>query len=379
LAEKTRLLFIDLLRGWAILVMIEVHVFNAFMNPALRDTQWFSVLNFINGLVAPSFLFISGFAFIISTQNKHDELFKFGSLFWKKMMRIGLIFFLGYTLHIPFFSLAKTIREITPQLWVSFYNVDILQNIGAGLLYILLARAFIKSNKAFFYFILISCAVFIFVSPFIWEHDFARYFPLPIACYFNSVYGSFFPLFPWIGFLLSGAVCSILYLKSREINNEKNFIIQVAALGVILIAAGHFYLSPLFPKAYTATRPHPMFFFERLGYVFVLLSLCWYFISVYANKGTTIIEMGRESLLIYYLHLQIIYRRFLNGKSLDSIVGASYGVWECTVYTVVLIILMIITAKIWGRFKKNHKKGAQYITAGIFSLAVILFLLIKNY
>jgi fucose 4-O-acetylase-like acetyltransferase len=122
-----------------------------------------------------------------------------------------------------------------------------------------------------------------------------------------------------------------------------------------------------------------MFFFERLGYVFVLLSLCWYFISVYANKGTTIIEMGRESLLIYYLHLQIIYRRFLNGKSLDSIVGASYGVWECTVYTVVLIILMIITAKIWGRFKKNHKKGAQYITAGIFSLAVILFLLIKNY
>ncbi|MDR3665743.1 MAG: heparan-alpha-glucosaminide N-acetyltransferase domain-containing protein [Ignavibacteriaceae bacterium] len=379
MAEKTRLLFIDLLRGWAILVMIEVHVFNAFMLPALRDTQWFSVLNFINGLVAPSFLFISGFAFIISTQNKHDELFKFGSLFWKKMMRIGLIFILGYSLHIPFFSLAKTIREVTPQLWISFYNVDILQNIGAGLLFILLARVFIKSNKTFFYFIFISCALFIFVSPFIWEHDFAKYFPLPIAGYFNSVYGSFFPLFPWIGFLLSGAVCSILYLKAREINNEKNFIIQVAALGIILLAAGHFYLSPLFPKTYTATRPHPMFFFERLGYVLIFLSLCWYFISRFAAGGSAIIEMGRESLLIYYLHLQIIYRKFLNGKSFDSMAGTSYGVWECIVYTILLIILMIITARIWGRFKKNHKKGAQYITAGVFSIAVILFLLIKNY
>jgi uncharacterized membrane protein len=379
LAEKTRLLFIDLLRGWAILIMIEVHVFNAFLIPSFRETSWFSVLNFINGLVAPSFLFISGFAFIISTQNKHDELFKFSSLFWKKIIRIGLIFFLGYSLHLPFFSLTKTMREVTPQLWISFYNVDILQNIGAGLLFILLLRVFIKSDKVFFYFILIACAVFIFVSPFIWEHDFAQYFPLPIACYFNSVYGSFFPLFPWIGFLLAGAVCSILYLKSREINNEKTFIIQVAALGLILIAAGHFYLSPLFPKTYTAIKPHPMFFFERLGYVFLLLSLCWYFITRFGTKGTTIINMGRESLLIYYLHLQIIYRKFLNGKSFDSIVGATYGVWECVIYTILLIILMIIVAKIWGGFKQKHKKGAQYITISVISIAIILFLLIQNY
>jgi uncharacterized membrane protein len=379
LAEKTRLLFIDLLRGWALLIMIEVHVFNAFMIPSLRETHWFSVLNFINGLVAPSFLFISGFAFIISTQNKHDELFKFGSLFWKKMMRIGLIFFIGYSLHLPFFSLTKIIREVTPQLWTSFYNVDILQNIGAGLLFILLARVFIKSNKVFFYFILISCTVFIFVSPFIWEHDFAQYFPLPIACYFNSVYGSFFPLFPWIGFLLAGAVCSILYLNAREINNEKNFIIQVAALGLILLAAGHFYLSPLFPKTYTATRPHPMFFFERLGYVLLFLSLCWYFITKFGTKGTLVIDVGRESLLIYYLHLQIIYRKFLNGKSFDSIVSATYGVWECLIYTLLLIILMIIVAKIWGGFKRKYKKGARYVTVSVISIAIILFLLIQNY
>ena len=379
MAEKTRLLFIDLLRGWAILIMIEVHVFNAFLTPSLRGTNWFSVLNFINGLVTPSFLFISGFAFIISTQNKHDELFKFGSLFWKKIMRIGLIFFLGYSLHLPFFSLTKTIREVTPQLWISFYNVDILQNIGAGLLFILLSRVFLKSDKVFYYFILISCAVFIFVSPLIWEHDFAQYFPIPIACYFNSVYGSFFPLFPWIGFLLAGAVCSILYLKSRLINNEKTFIIQVAVLGLIFIAAGHFYLSPLFPKTYTSTRPHPMFFLERLGYVFLLLSLCWYFITKFGTKGTTIINMGKESLLIYYLHLQIIYRKFLNGKSFDSIVGASYGIWECIIYTVLLIILMIIVARIWGGFKLKHKKGAQYVTVSVISLAIILFLLIQNY
>lgn len=57
----------DLLRGLVIIIMIEVHVFNAFLLPELRQTGWFSVLNFINGLVAPSFLFVSGFAFQVSS------------------------------------------------------------------------------------------------------------------------------------------------------------------------------------------------------------------------------------------------------------------------------------------------------------------------
>jgi len=34
---KNRLAFIDLLRGWALIVMIEVHVFNAFIMPALKN------------------------------------------------------------------------------------------------------------------------------------------------------------------------------------------------------------------------------------------------------------------------------------------------------------------------------------------------------
>ena len=379
MAEKTRLLFIDLLRGLAILVMIEVHVFNAFIIPALKETRWFSVLNFVNGLVAPSFLFISGFAFIISTQSQHDELHKFGLLFRKKMMRIGLIFLVGYSLHIPFFSLAKILREATPQLWISFYNVDVLQNIGVGLLYILLARVFIKSDKVFFYFLFASSIVFVFISPYIWDHDFARYFPVPIASYFNPVYGSFFPLFPWIGFLLLGAVSSILYLNARARGNEQNFMVQTAIFGLILIAIGHFYLSPIFPKTYTAIKPHPVFFLERLGYVLILLSLCWYYITKVKTNGGFVIETGRESLLIYWLHLQIIYRMLWHGESFDSMIKQSYNPWQCLLFTLGLIAVMIGVAKIWGSFKRKNKKGAKIVTTVILCGALIIFVMLKNY
>ena len=58
--EKVRYTFIDLLRGWAIIIMIEVHLFNAFLLPELKRAGWFDVLTFINGLVAPAFLFEVG-------------------------------------------------------------------------------------------------------------------------------------------------------------------------------------------------------------------------------------------------------------------------------------------------------------------------------
>ena len=86
--EKVRYISADLLRGLVIIIMIEVHVFNAFLLPELRQTSWFSVLNFINGLVAPSFLFVSVFAFQVSSGSKLDEMRKLGKAFWKKIARI---------------------------------------------------------------------------------------------------------------------------------------------------------------------------------------------------------------------------------------------------------------------------------------------------
>ena len=130
--EKARYLFVDLLRGWALLVMIEVHVFNVLLLPELKAASWFNVLNFINGLVAPSFLFISGFAFAISSRGKTVELRKFNYSFWKKLGRILLIILAGYSLHLPILSLRRLMHFYSKETLISFYSVDILQCIGVG-------------------------------------------------------------------------------------------------------------------------------------------------------------------------------------------------------------------------------------------------------
>ena len=56
---RKRIEYIDLLRGWAVIVMIQTHVFNAVLRPEITTTASFQWLKFVDGLVAPSFLFAS--------------------------------------------------------------------------------------------------------------------------------------------------------------------------------------------------------------------------------------------------------------------------------------------------------------------------------
>jgi uncharacterized membrane protein len=389
LKEKVRFIFVDLLRGWALLVMIEVHVFNVMLLPSLKNTDWFNILNYINGLVAPSFLFISGFAFMLSTQNKIDELRKFNKSFWKKLNRIFLILIAGYSLHVPILSFRRFINFYSHGTIVNAFNVDILQCIAFGLLLLLAARIIFKSDKVFNSFITISFVLVSILAPVIWKIDFGRFLPIPLAAYFNPQYGSLFPIFPWLGFLLAGAITCRFFLEARDNNTDKNFFNFLLFSGFAFALIGHILLSNITPVSFHAVHPHPLFFVQRLGYVFILLALCWYYENPHFHlfgykkidtheknfKSSFVIDVGKESLLVYWLHLQIIYRRFWAGKSIVDLFGEKYNVIRCIIGTVLLAILMIIVAKLWGRFKRKYPLAASRITFGVVSAGVIIFFL----
>jgi len=125
MTQKKRALFIDLLRGLVLLIMIEVHVFNSMLIPSIKESGWFTYLNFINGLVAPSFLYVSGLVFVLSLQKVVDELRKFGNVFWKKIGRILLILIAGYSLHLPHFSLKKILNNPIQQVLNDLFMVNI--------------------------------------------------------------------------------------------------------------------------------------------------------------------------------------------------------------------------------------------------------------
>ena len=375
MSTKSRALFIDILRGLAILVMVEVHVFNELLNPSIKSQSWFSIVNFINGLVAPSFLFVSGLVFVLSLQKGTDDLRKFGKTFWKKLSRIGLILLAGYSLHPPFFSVQKLMNNWTPVVIKQLFIVDILQCIGIGLLILLFARIIFSNDKLFYVFITIVLLVVLLISPVFWKIDFNNFLPIPLASYFNTMNGSLFPIFPWFNFLFAGALVSKFYINAINQNDEKGFIQKITIIGIGFLILGDLLLRIAIPNNVEVIQTHPVFFAERLGAVFIILGCCWYYVQRKENYTSFILNVSRESLFIYWLHLQVIFGRFFNGKSMANLYGGQFNIFWCVLITVAICTLMVYVAKFWGWTKIKYPHLSKKIVFGFIAGCIIIFLI----
>jgi uncharacterized membrane protein len=373
--EKVRYTFIDLLRGWAIILMIEPHVFNTFLLSELKQTGWFSIVTFINGLIAPAFLFVSGFVFEISSGSKLGDMRKFKLPFWKKLWRIISIILIGYALHLPYKSLSKIINKATPEQLQSFYAVDVLQCIGVGLLVLFALRLIIRSDKIYHYTLIGLTILATAISPIFWKTDFTHFLHPVLANYLNRLNGSLFPVFPWLNFILVGAIFSKYFLNAAANNKESKFIKAATVTGIIMLLSGHLFYSGLFPGSLTSILPNPVFFIERLGYVLVFASLCWYYTRWRNVSKSFVLDASRESLLIYWLHLVVIYSATWGKKNLVDIIGQTLNVWESIIATLVLMILMILAAKVWGWTKMKFPKYATKVAWGVVGVLFVIFLL----
>jgi hypothetical protein len=222
------------------------------------------------------------------------------------------------------------------------------------------------------------------VSPILWKTDLTNYVHPVIANYFNRLNGSLFPIFPWLNFILTGAIFAKYFLDAVNKENERKFIRGTAIAEIILLFFGHFFYSGLFPGYLKSIIPHPVFYFERLGYVLVFSALCWYsshrLISLRLNnkwrnkKKSFVLDASRESLLIYWLHLITIYGMFWGGKSFAIIIGPTLNIIESITATLFLMFVMIITPKIWGWIKKKSPKYAGKVAWVMVAVLCIKFL-----
>jgi len=373
---KNRLVFVDLLRGWATIIMIEVHVFNAFLLTDIKNAGWFGWVNFVNGLVAPSFLFVAGFVFVVVSDRKLEEFRTYGKAFWRQLSRIFLIWVIGYGLHLPYFSLTRTLRDSTASQLLLFSQSDILHCIALGLLIVFLGRIVIKRDPYYqLYLVLIGCLT-VLVAPFIWGIDFSISLPGFVAPYLNDHQGSIFPIFPWLGFLMFGAVAAFAYKKARASGEEKKYFLILTAIGLFLVIAGSLLidLPSDIPGMSMAIRANPVFFASRLGIVFLLLVACWYYAEWRKTEKSFVLDVSRESLLVYTAHLLVIYGRFWNGNSPAFYYGESLTVLQAIIVTIALIVVMIVFAKVWSTIKQKSMRWARTISyaTGVIVLAVFV-------
>ena len=375
--RSSRLVFIDWLRGFSILFMIEAHTFNSLLKPFLKEEGWFHVLDFFNGLVAPSFLFASGWTFVVASARKLEDFRRFGPAFWQQVKRIGLIWVLGYVLHLPGFAYSSLRSALNTQAWQSFLQVDILHCIAAGLLLVFLIRVLVKSDSRFESALWICVFGVVLLTPWVWASKGLERLSSALSGYWTEQPNSLFPLFPWLAFLMLGAVCALGYNRADETDGKLRFMRWTVISGIILIAAGYLFSTYGFPWPYGSSnvRAHPIFFALRIGYVFLWVWICWQLQPLPSIPSGWIMALSRESLSVYVAHILLLYHFPMHHSTLVGVFGKSLSAWECATVTLALLVLMWAMASSWGWVKSRHKRESRYLTYATSVVGILLFVI----
>ncbi len=371
---KQRFVYIDLLRGWAVLVMIEVHVVNAFLLPEVREAAWFPILNFINGLVAPSFLFVSGYAFVLVAQRKWDDYLRGTPVLWKQIARMLQILAVGYALHIPVFSYSA-LSQLPWEGWAIFWKIDVLHAIAVSLLVLLGLVLVLRDRKRFLPGMAVVALAVIYGTPYLYDRNIDHLLPVPLANYLTAAHGSLFPLLPWMGFALCGGVTAQLTVvwKDRLGDRRMFFLIFLAGMVFIGIPLLMDFIPYTFLPAHEYGRANPGFFFLRLGIVLMLLSVLWFWEQRYRSGRSMVSVVGSESLVAYAGHLLVIYGEFFNARSANIIIGETRTITEVIGMTAVLIAATIAVSYVWHRIKNWSMFYARVLMLSILIVVIIFF------
>lgn len=370
-----RYAFIDLLRGFALVVMIETHVINAYLPAASRHSWFFFWLSFFNGLVAPTFLFASGFSLMLQGRRNWDAWLHFRPPFWKQMKRLGFITLVAYYSHLQYFQLSKYLHRDDPNLWKNTLQVDILQCIVASLLTVHILAILLRTPRVTAWGGLILAVIVAAMTPMVWSKDFTAQLPLSLALFLNPHGVSLFPLFPWISFILCGVFACYLFLKSVDKARDAGFMRKALVSGILLIAVGELgtfvpFSLPGYQNFFTTS---PLYVMIRLGCVLIICSLL-YALEKYLRWVPNPIRLaGQESLLVYGVHLWVIFA-LLRGKHLGPVLGLERGYFGCFLMSAAIIVFMLWLSRIWHRLKHSHPTFTSRAQAAIVLTMIVVFI-----
>ena len=283
--KRGRVAWLDLFRGAAVLAMIETHVVNTFLAPGLREAAWFGWLNWGNGLVAPAFLFIAGYALGMGWRVNAMKPVALA----RKTKRLLGVAALGYALHFPFTELGQhrwagalrtgTQVDVLPCLAVTLLGVLGVQGLAG-----MLTEKWRRGAGLAALFGLGSAVVWLAPASAAWSVG-----AVPLDAFLNDRTGSLFPLFPWAAFVFCGVLAGSY---------------ATPQMGWMLVAAGVVKGGALPADDGAFSALSPVFFCDRLAGVLALAALGHWVARGWKPGG--VLLAGRESLVMYAAHLVVI-------------------------------------------------------------------------
>ena len=359
--RSRRVIFIDLARALAVVFMLYGHAIDGLLDPQYRTGTWFDVWTFQRGLTSCLFLLLSGFAFSIATARHWTLHVTPSPALLKRARRFGLFVVLGYALHFPVTQLTDLSR-IPADRWETFVAVDVLQLIGVTFFGVQLLVMLTRSRRVFMAASLTLAGVLVLLTPWAWSLDWTRWMPTWLAGYFTQTTGSLFPLLPWAAYVLVGAGLGQIYAHWGAADLRRYANVALLIPGVLLVGTGlGLDVAHLFGRGEWSFIP-PQFLIRTGSCLLVMGAMAHVSVHI-AHLPHLFGAVAQETLLIYFVHLCIVYGSIWN-LGLVQRYGQTLGPARMLVVVVLLVAAMAGLASFWNWCKHARPRLARGLMIG---------------
>ncbi|WP_111307428.1 heparan-alpha-glucosaminide N-acetyltransferase domain-containing protein [Confluentibacter sediminis] len=302
--HSNRLYFIDAVRAFAILMMLQGHFIDTLLDPIYRDDTniFYNIWSYFRGVTAPTFFTISGLVFmylLLKAKEKGNDKVRIR----KGLYRGLLLLFIGYTLRVDFFDWFQG------KFYPYFLVVDVLQCIGLSLILMVALYYVFKANTYVLSIVLVIIGCTIFITEPLYRNIVLPDTPLVFANYISKKNGSVFTIIPWFGYSALGAFFATVFFRHVHRKAFKALTIcTFFTFGYLLIFQSSGFLHKI-GDVTGLTLFHAAanynYLFSRLGDVLVLFGLFYTF--EHFLKQSIITRIGEKTLSIYTFHFIIIF------------------------------------------------------------------------
>lgn len=334
-AVRSRIAFLDWLRGLAAIVMLQGHTFDSFLRSDLREHPVFIFSQFFGGEAAAVFLFLTGITYGLG-MNRRDDLPAWPRI-TGALRRARYLFLVAIAFRLQMWVFALPVRP-----WTDMLHVDVLNLMGAtaALLSVMaLAHGMQRVRWA-------VCAgvALAGLAPVMASLNTAG-IPEPVRDYFVPS-GAAFSMLPWGSYLAFGlAAGSAIPLVKR---GEWGRVMQWAALcGFGLLLAGQYFSNLPF-----SIYPHANFWLDspalvacKLGITLLLGSVAFLWTEYFSAEWSWVSLLGTTSLAVYWVHVELVYGRWFAAYK------SQLAVWQCLAASAVLTVAMVGMSAAIRRFR----------------------------
>lgn len=358
-ALPARRTYLDVLRGVAVLVMIEAHVIDSWTRAADRRSRAFGESLILGGFGAPLFLFLAGIAVAMSAASKARRTGDSRAAV-RAVQRRGLeIFLLAFV-----FRFQSLVLSHAP-LW-TMLKVDILNVMGPSIVLAATLWGVFRTARARILAFGAATVAIVWVTPVIRSASGLAVLSDSLEGYLRPVPGlTNFTFFPWMAFVTAGALTGVILDAARTLDADRRVNLGFVAAGLLIAFAGYkaSFLPPLWVKSSFWTTSSS-FFAIRLGLMIAAVGVAylWEQRPSAGRRWSPLQALGRSSLFVYWIHVELVYgliSRPLHGSF--SLRGAWIGLAFMCVFMLAAVVGKDRGMKWWRGDTVNRYKTRAYL------------------